>query len=181
MHAVRFFLPLSASVLVIMGGCRVEKPLSPEASVHVEELLSKADLGSAMPRTKMLKVTLEDRRLEALRVQPPFHADLKTYPHGEHRVCFPGTVLGMRPVFSSALALLPAGGKSDGVTFMVAVDGEIVAKRTVKGSQVGRWIDWRVPLSAYAGRKVDLELRVAPGKTRSYDVACWGKPVLESQ
>lgn len=70
--------------------------------------------------------------------------------------------------------------RSDGVTFQLLVDGELVKARVLGPEErnAPRWRPFQVDLRPFAGREVELELRVDPGPTSAGDVALWGRPVL---
>jgi len=65
---------------------------------------------------------------------------------------------------------------SDGVTFELRVDGEVVKRRPVQPG--ARWTVLLAPLAAYAGRKVELELAIDPRETTAGDAALVGWPRL---
>jgi len=69
-----------------------------------------------------------------------------------------------------------AGDDSDGVVFELWVDGERVQAQPVRPRSP--WTIFLVDLRAYAGRSVDLELRVEPGANAEGDTALWGRPML---
>lgn len=66
---------------------------------------------------------------------------------------------------------------SDGVTFRVRIDSELVFERHMASR---RWADSTVDLSEYAGRKIRLRLECHPGPQNdtTCDSAFWGAPVI---
>lgn len=71
---------------------------------------------------------------------------------------------------------LREGSKSDGCTFVVAVTGQEVARRTM---QPGPWADLEVDLRPWAGKAIVLSLITDADGGYNYDWACWGEPRLE--
>lgn len=73
----------------------------------------------------------------------------------------------------------PREPASDGVTFLVWVDGE---KRFERHTDAKMWLPGEVDLSAYAGREIALRLECHPGPRRNTtcDSAYWGDPVVVS-
>ncbi len=75
---------------------------------------------------------------------------------------------------------LEAAKSSDGVEFRLLVDGEVAYRETFgpEGGELPPWSTWSVPLDAWSGREVDLELEVDPLASRAGDLAFWGEPRL---
>jgi hypothetical protein len=69
-----------------------------------------------------------------------------------------------------------ASAGSDGATFEVRIDGELVhAQRALPDRP---WRLLQVDLRPFAGRTVELELAVDPGEDSTGDWALWGRPML---
>jgi len=70
-----------------------------------------------------------------------------------------------------------AGEHSDGVTFIVRIDGREVFRKHHTGKD---WEDHEISLAPWAGRNIVLELVTTPGPddNPSYDWAVWGAPVI---
>lgn len=70
---------------------------------------------------------------------------------------------------------------SDGVTFSVRIKGqeiaeEVLFQKTLQEFDV--WKDYRIDLSAYAGKQVRVQLLTEPFQHAKYDWAVWGTPRL---
>ncbi len=72
--------------------------------------------------------------------------------------------------------------RSDGVVFELRVDGELVLARAVgpDESDGAHGRAFQADLRPFAGRTVELELRVDPRGSSGGDQALWGRPVLVS-
>jgi hypothetical protein len=112
------------------------------------------------------------------------------FAHAPARIAFPLDVPGT-PSFlwvSPALDPLAWGWGGDGVTFRVRIeqdgsDAVLWERRLLPGNPADRyWIEAFVPLSAYAGHRVDLVLETDPGPAGNADAdrAGWGTPWLMS-
>ncbi len=115
---------------------------------------------------------------DALSVHPPWKPRGGTI-FSEYRVQLPDT----KPIalhFANAIrdhhANEPA---SDGVTFRVWVDDNVVFERHTDSKQ---WVEGRVDLSDYVGREVLLRLESHPGPKRNTtcDSAYWAEPMIVS-
>jgi hypothetical protein len=138
-----------------------------------------------MPDTALAEsVVIAGRELPAIFAHPPYRQEvLAEHPDGENRLLFEHVDLGEFPRFTCSIGLREEYyGKSDGVVFSVAVDGEVVATRALStgAEDPPAWHDWSVDLGKYAGRTVALELRTGPGGNTSYDHAYWGDPAVVS-
>lgn len=69
-----------------------------------------------------------------------------------------------------------AGDDSDGVVFELWVNGERVLAQPIQPRTA--WTIFLADLRPFAGRTVDLEMRVEPGASADGDAALWGKPML---
>lgn len=117
----------------------------------------------------------------AIFAHPPWGASLDTTPHGENRIRFPPLPIQPETHFESDLGIAHRYRRlSDGVEFKLVVAGEIIASRLI-GADNGEgedWQPWSVDLSPYGGQTIELELRVGPHISPSYDHALWGDPRL---
>lgn len=100
-----------------------------------------------------------------------------------HRLAWSRVQLGETPRFRTDLGLIPAFDldpkeQSDGVEFQLRIDGRIVAVPRRSAPKLLTWIDWSVDLGEFAGRTVDLELRVEPLESAWADFARWGNPEI---
>lgn len=70
-----------------------------------------------------------------------------------------------------------AEAKSDGVTFQVLVNGDVLLDRHWGKAA---WDRHELDLAAYRGQDIQLELRTSPGPARDveFDWALWGNPVI---
>lgn len=138
-----------------------------------------------MPDTALAQsVVIAGRELPAIFAHPPYREEvLAEHPDGENRLLFENVNLGESPLFACSIGLREEYyGKSDGVVFSLAVDGELVAARTLStgAEDPPAWQDWSIDLGKFAGRTVALELRTAPGGNTNFDHAYWGDPVVVS-
>jgi len=95
---------------------------------------------------------------------------------------FPKIALPAGAVFETAPAI--AGAALGGVEFEVAVKDEsgerkVVGTRFVEGGRMGSFSDWQIPLAAFAGKTVELELVTrARAVGDVHPAAYWGTPVV---
>ena len=107
----------------------------------------------------------------------PMRSILQRPAAGASRVAWKGVRLGDGSGLRAMVGLadgVRAG--SDGVTFEVRVDGELVHAQRAEPD--GTWRLLQVDLRRFAGRSVDLELAVEPGPDATGDWALWGRPML---
>lgn len=138
-----------------------------------------------MPDTAIFgSIQIGGRELPAILAHPPYRAEvLAEHPDGENRLPFEGVRLGKSPRFECAIGLGDeAHGESDGATFSLVVDGQVVASRTVTAAaeEPPAWHDWTVDLAPWAGETVTLELRTGPNGSTLFDHAHWGNPLAVS-
>lgn len=96
---------------------------------------------------------------------------------GRGRLVWSGVVLGDESWLIVWLGLEDGtSADSDGVAIEVRIDGELVKRKVVQAGV--RWKVLRVPLSAFAGRSVELELAVDPLQDPAGDAALLGWPKL---
>ncbi len=108
------------------------------------------------------------------------------FQHPPGKLVFPLTLPRRKGIeFRTAVGLVPeALGRSDGVVFRVLllVDGgtKVLLDVPYGPSSGGQWLDYRIDLSEFAGRHVNLELQtdVGPSGDPAYDWAVWGEPAI---
>ncbi len=93
-------------------------------------------------------------------------------------VLWRGIALREGAVFESGIGLRDGSWeRSNGVTFALRVNGDVVRERTLTPDDPpADWIEWSVDLSAFVDRTIDLELRVDPLGNATDDRAFWSNP-----
>jgi len=93
------------------------------------------------------------------------------------RLAWEGVTLGPGSGFMTWVGLADErSAGSDGVEFELRLDGEVVGRaRVLPGAP---WKLFQVDLRPHAGRRVRLELSLAPLGSSAGDVALWGRPML---
>lgn len=96
---------------------------------------------------------------------------------------FPKMRLGRNIHFKATGALLKGAGNSDGVIMTVHVINDEGKVRRIMRKRITRrrYTPIEADLSAWAGKKVNLVLRVHTGRTSSQDWAVWVNPRLASE
>jgi hypothetical protein len=164
-------------------------PAPVEAQVFLEDELQHAgrrDAGIALRPD----ATVGGRRIGAI-LQPPLPASAGT-PAGPSSLAWEGVALGPGSGFLAWVGLADdvadgeaeGGGESGeraGVAFQLLLDGAPVKTLEVPAGE-RRWRLFQVDLRTFAGRTVELELRVEPlgaeRRTAGGERALWGRPVL---
>ena len=102
-------------------------------------------------------------------------------PHLPSSVLWREVLIDDGVVFRTAVGLKNSSWPdSNGATFQLLVDGTVIRSESVvhQPGEPNEWSNWQVDLGAYAGKTVDIELRVDPMGDASADRALWGDPTL---
>lgn len=134
------------------------------------------ELQHAALRTSGVAVARErfvgSRRLEGILVPPLAEADGGASPG---RLVWRDVPIGPDAGLVTWPGVADDGAAgSEGVTFVVRVDGQPLARRAVRPGQALR--PWLVDLRPFAGRTIELELAVEPGA--GGEPALWGRATL---
>ena len=112
---------------------------------------------------------------QALQIHPPWRGGVGTV-FVTYRLSLPRTPA--RFAFCQAIRdHVDREPPSDGVTFRVRVDGELLYERHTDSKT---WLPGEIDLSRFGGQEVDLELETHPGPKRdtTCDSAFWGDPAV---
>ncbi len=112
----------------------------------------------------------------SLQLHPPYRTRPGTV-FAEYRLQLPATTpLGFE-FFTAIRDSAPAEGASDGVTFRVWADEQVLFERH---SDSKTWIPGNADLGAFAGREILLRLESHPGprNNTSCDLSFWGDPTV---
>jgi len=157
----------------VYDGYRGETNLSridTEVTIHLDRHL---DAAATSPRVALRQAYQVGRVFG-----PSIYAPIP--PAGPSFVRWKGVDLGRDAVFTCSIGLRDgAWTDSDGAIFSLSIDGEVVHTQTLSADPAPTtWIPWRVDLARWAGRSVELELRVDPRETPDRDWALWLEPTL---
>jgi hypothetical protein len=175
--ALSYVLGAARELPPVIDGDFAEVRAPEEVEVFLEEELDYADErspGCAVVRDRRVL----GRTLAGI-LQPPVveaGADAASGATAS-RILWRGVSLGAGSGFLAWVGLADgAGDESDGVVFELWVAGERVLAQPVQPRTP--WTIFLADLRPFAGRTVDLELRVEPGASAEADAALWGKPML---
>lgn len=145
--------------------------LDTEVEIHLYRHLDSA--AAASPRVD-LRVAYQVGRVFGPSIYAPVPAK------GPGFVRWQDVALGRDPVFTCGIGLRDgAWTDSDGAIFSLLIDGEPVHTETLSADPPpASWVPWRVDLARWAGRTVEVELRVEPRETTDRDWALWLEPTL---
>ena len=114
--------------------------------------------------------------LEMLETQPPQAA--KGWTEGR----FPAMTLGNGVHFKAVAGFLKGSTNSDGATFRVIVDDGSRKISVIRHKiRANRYINLDADLSSWAGKKINIILRLESGPSSVHDYAVWVKPRLTTK
>ena len=141
------------------------------------EIDLESELAYASRRTAGIEpvrdATVQGQHMSGILLPP----DVQGGTAGQGRLAWSGIEIGTGSWFVAWLGLQDGTSTgSDGVTFELRVDGEVAERRPVQPG--ARWRVLSVPLKAFAGRKVDIELAVDARASAAGDSLLVGWPRL---
>ncbi len=114
-----------------------------------------------------------NKAIELVQMHPEFK------PKGWIDGHFPAMVIGKNLHFKSIVGFLRGANKSDGATFQVYVKENNKYYRVANARvRANKYVSLDADLSRYAGKKIQIVLRVRAGQTSKQDWAVWVKPRL---
>jgi hypothetical protein len=105
----------------------------------------------------------------AIFAHPPWKG-FRGATRGEYDVALPGAD-GLALTF--AVGLRDGVEQTDGVQFRIEVDKKVFYERTRDAT---RWLDARIDLASYRGRKIAIAFVTDPVRNSNFDWAGWGEP-----
>ena len=124
---------------------------------------------------------LGEATFNTIKAIPPYLAAENRYE--DNRLHWPDIRLGRGARFECQVGLETwVADRSDGVIFQVLLDGQVVVRQEYPTEGGGwTWVPIELSLEPFAGRTVDLELRVSTGPSGIGDEALWAAPTLSWQ
>ena len=126
---------------------------------------------------RSLETTISGVRKEAIYAHPPWQESINGNAFGEWTFTLPDSP-SIRFVFD--IGLMDGAIHSDGVTFVVSVQGDEIFRQHYTEQ---RWRHVELDLTRYRGQRVTLRLTTTPGPNGhpGQDVAYWGEPKIVSE